>query len=136
MYTDDRNAYRKIFFDTWQKHLKKLPLETVEAQVLEVILAHTEYHALLENPKQFMSQEFLLEENPFFHMSLHIALREQLHFDKPTGIKQIRESLSQNHSAHEAEHLMTTVMAQVMFAAQQSGNAPDEADYLDKLRQL
>lgn len=136
MYTDDRNAYRKIFFDTWQKHLKKLPLETVEAQVLDIILSHPEYHALLDDPKTFMAQEFTLEENPFFHMSLHIALREQLHLDRPAGIRQIAQSLSQKHSTHDTEHMMTTIMAQVMFAAQQSGEAPDEVDYMNKLRKL
>lgn len=136
MYTDDRNAYRKIFFDVWQKYLKKLPLEAVEIQVLAVILNHPEYHALLENPQTFMSQEFALEENPFFHMSLHIALREQLQLDRPAGIKQISQNLLQKYSAHDAEHMMTTVMAQVMFQAQQTGMAPDEGSYLGKLREL
>lgn len=136
MYTDDRNAYRKIFFEVWQKYLKKLPLENVESQVLAIILIHPEYHALLENPQTFMSQEFALEENPFFHMSLHIALREQLQLDRPTGIKEISQNLQKKYDAHDAEHMMTTIMAQVMFAAQQTGVAPDEAAYLSKLREL
>lgn len=136
MYTDDRNAYRKIFFEVWQKYLKKLPLEAVEAQILAVILIHPEYHIVLDDPHTFMSQEFALEENPFFHMSLHIALREQIQLDRPTGIKQISHDLCQKHPAHDAEHMMTTVMAQTMFAAQQTGSAPDEVEYLNKLRQL
>ena len=40
MYTDDRNAYRKIFFDTWQKHLKKLPIEPFETEIIAVINMH------------------------------------------------------------------------------------------------
>lgn len=136
MYTDDRNAYRKIFFEVWQKYLKKLPLEAVEAQILAVILVHPEYHTLLDDPRTFMSQEFALEENPFFHMSLHIALREQIQMDRPAGIKQISQDLSQKHNAHDAEHMMTTIIAQMMFQSQQSGVAPDESQYLLKLKEL
>lgn len=137
MYTDDRNAYRRMFFNVWQKHLKKLLLEPVEAQVLNVILAHPEYHTMLDDPKTFMSQEFELEENPFFHMSLHIALREQLQLDRPAGIKQIYQTLMQKYpTAGDAEHRMTTVLAQVLHQAQTSGQAPDEGVYLIKLRGL
>jgi hypothetical protein len=83
-----------------------------------------------------MRQEFSLEENPFFHMSLHIALREQLQLDRPAGIKEISQQLQTKYDAHDAEHMMTTIMAQVMFAAQQTGVAPDEVEYLTKLREL
>jgi Domain of unknown function (DUF1841) len=137
MYTDDRNAYRKMFFDVWQKHQKKLPLETVEIQVLEIILAHPEYHALLDHPETFMNQDFPVEENPFLHMSLHIALREQLQLDRPAGIKAIYQELLQKHQpAHAAEHYMTTVLAQVLHDAQSSGTPPDENIYLEMLRKL
>ncbi len=137
MYTDDRNAYRKMFFHVWQKHLKKLLLEPVEAQVLNVILAHPEYHAMLDDPNTFMSQEFELEENPFFHMSLHIAVREQLQLDRPAGIKHVYQALLQRYpSAGDAEHQMTTVLAQVLHQAQQTGQPPDENTYLIKLKGL
>lgn len=137
MYTDDRNAYRKMFFHVWQKHLKKLLLEPVEAQVLDVILAHPEYHTMLDDPDTFMSQEFELEENPFFHMSLHIAVREQLQLDRPAGIKHVYQTLLQKYpSSGDAEHQMTTVLAQVLHQAQQTGQAPDENDYLTKLKGL
>jgi hypothetical protein len=137
MYTDDRNAYRKMFFHVWQKHLKQLLLEAVEAQVLNVILAHPEYHAMLDDPNTFMSQEFELEENPFFHMSLHIAVREQLQLDRPAGIKHVYQTLLQKYpSASDAEHQMTTVLAQVLHQAQQTGQTPDENTYLIKLKGL
>lgn len=66
MFTNDRNAYRKAFFTVWQKHAKKLPLDPLETQLLNVMLQHPEYHALLENPKTIENQEFAIEENPFF----------------------------------------------------------------------
>jgi len=137
MYTDDRNAYRKLFFEVWQKHLKKDPLQPVEAQVLAVILTHPEYHKLLDHPKQFMTQEFALEENPFFHMSLHIAVREQLQLDRPAGIRDMyQQLLARFETAEEAEHYMTVTLAEIMYQAQTTGTPPDEREYLDKLKKF
>lgn len=135
MYTDNRDAYRQLFFDVWHKHQKSLPLQPVEQQVLTVILAHPEYHTLLDHPKQFMAQEFELEENPFFHMSLHIAVHEQLALDRPVGVCAVyQQLLSHYQTPHDAEHQMVMVLARVMLKAQQQGVAPDENDYLDELR--
>ncbi len=135
MYTDNRDAYRQLFFDVWAKYQKQLPMQPVEQQVLEVIIAHPEYHALLSSPQQFMTQEFEIEENPFFHMSLHIAIREQLTLDRPTGIKQIHQTLlTKLPSPHDTEHYMATVLARIMHAAQQTGHPPDEQQYLNELK--
>lgn len=135
VYTDNRDAYRQLFFDVWAKYQKQAPLQPVEQQVLAVIIAHPEYHALLNAPQQYMTQEFELEENPFFHMSLHIAIREQLALDRPAGIKQIHQQLLPRFpNAHDAEHYMAVVLARIMHDAQQSGLPPDENNYLDELR--
>ena len=137
MYTDNRNAYRQLFFTTWEKHKKKIPLEPVEAQILDIILAHPEYHAMLEQQKKFANQEFAIEENPFFHMSLHISIREQLSTNRPAGIKEIYQQLvTRFKNQHAAEHKMTTVLAKVIYAAQQSGKMPDEDEYLKRLKEL
>jgi hypothetical protein len=134
MYTDDRNAYRKIFFDVWASHQKKLPLEPVESQVLDVILSHPEYHSMLEQRGKFMSQEFELEENPFFHMSLHIAVREQLQLDRPAGIRlAYQQLLSRHETAFAAEHIMVAMLGTVLHQAQQTGTPPDEQVYLHRL---
>ena len=135
MYSDDRNAYRQLFFTVWQKHQKQEVLQGVEKQVLDVILAHPEYHPLLNQPKQFMTQEFALEENPFFHMSLHIAVREQLQLDRPAGIRATyQQLLTRFTTAVDAEHYMTNVLANILYQAQSNGTPPDEQEYLKQLR--
>ncbi len=137
MYTDNRDAYRQAFFMAWDKYKKQLPLNPVEGQLVEIILVHPEYHALLENPKQCEKQEFTIEENPFFHMSLHVAIREQVRTNRPTGVAEIYQILSkQMDNPHEAEHAMLTCLAQILWQAQQSGAMESEASYLEKLRQL
>ena len=134
MYTNNRDAYRQTFFAAWQKYQKQLPLEPVEKQLIEIMLLHPEYHPLLNHPEAFEKQEFELEENPFFHMSLHLAIREQIRTDRPAGITAVYDALSAR--SEDAEHLMMTCLAQMIWAAQQSGEMPSEEEYLSRLRGL
>lgn len=137
MYTHQREAYRQTFYDAWQKYLKQLPLNPVEAQLVEIILIHPEYHSLLNNVQACQTQEFALEENPFMHMSLHVALREQIRSNRPLGITSIHQALNAQHNdPHQLEHQMMTCLAQVLWESQQSGNPPVETDYLRKLKQI
>jgi hypothetical protein len=134
MYTNNRDAYRQAFFTVWQKYQKKLPLDVVEQQLIEVILLHPEYHKLLVQ-SDLQNQEFALEENPFFHLSLHIAIREQIRMDRPAGIKSIYQQLLIRYP-DEAEHRMMECLAQIMWQAQQTGEAPSEAVFLERLKDL
>jgi hypothetical protein len=135
MYTEDRNAYRNAFNNAWQKHLKKLPLEPFEKEIVAVILSHPEYHALLDSKDT--ATEFEPEENPFLHMSLHISIREQIRTDRPTGILLIYQILLTQHGNElDVEHMMMTVLANMLWQAQQSGEMPSENSYLEKLKEL
>ena len=136
MFTDDRNAYRRSFFEAWQKHLKQLPLEPLEAQLVSVMQAHPEYHALLNNEKQFLTQAFEPEENPFMHLSLHLAVREQIQLNRPNGITALyQQALEKFPESHEAEHELVDTLGQLLWHAQQNGLPPDEDVYLDTLRE-
>lgn len=44
MFSSERDELRKMYFTAWEKHLKKLPIEPLEAQIIEIILQHPEYH--------------------------------------------------------------------------------------------
>src|SRR5579872_2059838 len=91
MSSKERENMRKIFFDVWNKHQNKELLEPLEAHILSVILQHPEYHDLLNQAKN-LEQNFS-EQNPFLHMSLHLALEEQIKTDRPAGIKAIYAKL-------------------------------------------
>lgn len=137
MYSNNRDAYRQAFFTAWQKYQKKIPLEAVEAQLIDIILLHPEYHSLLDKNNINQTPEFALEENPFFHMSLHLAMREQLHTNRPAGMALIHQQLiAKYHHAHDVEHQMMACLSQMMWKAQQTGVAPNETEYLEKLRAL
>lgn len=135
MYTNNRDAYRQTFFMAWQKYQKKLPLEPIEAQLIDIILLHPEYQPLLD-ANTCQQQEFALEENPFFHMSLHLAIREQCHTNRPIGISPLYQQLTAKYNAHEAEHQMMQCLAQFIYLAQQTGAMPNEEHYLEKLKLL
>jgi hypothetical protein len=136
MFSSDRDAMRKIFFDAWRKHQEKIPLEPLEAQLIDIILLHPEYQALLDNPEQFQAVNFD-ETNPFLHLSLHLAIREQIKTNRPLGVTAIHETLCQRwQDTHLVEHNMFECLAQLLWEAQQSGKMADEETYLEKLRML
>lgn len=134
MYTNNRDAYRLMFFTVWEKHLKKMSLEPIEAQLIDIILMHPEYHSILEKPASYQSQEFSIEENPFVHMSLHLAILEQIQTDRPKGIKLIHQKLiKQFENEHDALHSMMGCLAKILWTAQQNGETPSEEEYLKSL---
>jgi hypothetical protein len=134
MFSQERDQLRKVFFDACRKHENKLPLEPLEAQVLDVILMHPEYHFYLTNQEAYQSKDFT-EGNPFLHMSLHISVREQISTNRPAGITLIYEKLCQRFGdTHLAEHHMADCLAEIIWQAQRDGTPPDEKNYLHRLR--
>jgi|SRR5579862_8965528 len=137
MFSNDRDGYRKVYFETWEKYQKGLALLPLEKQLIEVILLHPEYHILLNEPKRYQGLSFAPEENPFIHMSLHMSILEQIQMNRPQGILNIYNTLlEKNQDAHEAIHQMMACLAQVMWEAQQNGIMPQEEEYLKKLQNI
>jgi hypothetical protein len=134
-----RNALRAAYREAWRKWRDRTPMQPLEAQIADVIAEHPEYQPLLQS-EEALQQDFPAlagSENPFLHMGLHLALREQLNTKRPAGISAIRERLARRlGSGHAAEHRMIEVLASVLWEAQRSGRAADDAAYLERLRQL
>lgn len=134
-----RDELRRRYLNAWQRHRDGLPLEPLDAQIADVVSLHPEYHALLEDPDA-SNQSFSVEQgrsNPFLHMGLHLAIREQVGTRRPAGIDTVHQRLAQRlGDVHEAEHRMIEVLAETLWEAQRGGIAPDEQRYLDRLRKL
>src|SRR5687768_8813563 len=88
MFNPSREAVRETFFAAWRKYRAGEPLVGIEALALDIMLLHPEYHAALAEPERARERDYVDESNPFLHMSLHVALEEQLSIDQPTGIAQ------------------------------------------------
>ena len=139
MFSQDRESIRGYFIAVWNKYLQKKPLEPLEQQVLAVILEHPEYHELLSDMESALTNDYPPEagkSNPFLHMGMHIAIREQVGINRPPGIAAIYESLVMKTSGdtHAAEHLMLECLGESLWHARNEGMLPDETGYMDCLR--
>lgn len=134
MFNPTRDEARRFFFDTWRKYRNQKTLSDMEGLVLEVILKHPEYHDLLENPDNYLDRDYspgLGETNPFLHMSMHLAIEEQLSIDQPPGLKtRYQQILEKCGDAHEAQHRVMDCLAEMIWQAQRNGTAPDPDVYL------
>jgi hypothetical protein len=131
---------RRMYLEAWRKFSARAPLEPLEAQLAAVIAEHPEYVAWLEAGEQALGAEFTPEggrENPFLHMGLHLAIREQVSTNRPPGIADIYQKLSARlGGTHAAEHAMLEPLAETLWDAQRQGRVPDEQSYLERLRKL
>jgi len=131
---------RAAWRSAWQRYLERLPLAPLQAQMAEVVALHPEYHALLfgsPDPQGAAPDAAAALGQAFLHLSLHLALREQLSTDRPRGIVQLHRQLSAScREAHDAEHRMMRVLEQTLWEAQRAGRMPDESQYLEALHRL
>ncbi|HEV8333194.1 MAG TPA: DUF1841 family protein [Steroidobacteraceae bacterium] len=135
-----RDELRRVYVEAWRKRRAGLPVEPLEAQVADVIELHPEYHAALERSGEMLTRDFTPaggQSNPFLHMGLHLAVRDQVATDRPAGLRQAFASLAQRlGSTHEAEHRIIECLAEAMWEAQRSGRPPDEKAYLEAVLRL
>jgi Domain of unknown function (DUF1841) len=137
---ESRTQMRRRYLEAWRKFSAREALEPLDAQLAAVIAEHPEYIGWLQSGEEALGAEFTPEggrENPFLHMGLHLAIREQVATDRPAGTASIHRELARRHGdAHAAEHLMIEVLAETLWESQRSGRAPDERAYLERLRGL
>lgn len=134
MFNPSRDDVRRFFFSVWGKYRSGQPLEGAERMAIEIIIAHPEYHAILDNPERFLERDYspaLGETNPFLHMSMHLAIAEQLSIDQPAGIRKRFEQLSSlTGDPLNAQHEVMDCLAEMIWQAQRQGMPYDPALYL------
>lgn len=139
-YGDTIEDTRHMFFTSWDKFQRKQPLLPIEETIVQVILAHPEYHKILENHEAFKQHTYypeLGETNPFLHMGLHIAVREQVATDRPNGIHALYGDLVERYKDPLAvEHLIMDRLAECLWLSQKNNVPPDETQYLNSLSVL
>ena len=137
MFNPTREQVRRFFCEAWRKHRERLPLEGAEVTAADLIAEHPEYHALLEASDAAVEKEFTPENgqtNPFLHLSLHLAIAEQISIDQPPGIRAAYQALRQRLEVHDAEHAVMECLGETLWKAQRAGTAIDTAGYLACLR--
>ena len=138
MFNPSRDEARSFLFDAWRKFRAGEPLTALEAAAVEVMGRHPEYHALLEAPCKHADRDYRPEQgeaNPFLHLSMHLAIGEQVSIDQPPGIRAAIEQLAGAlGSSHDAEHEVMDCLGETLWQAQRTGTAPDTGVYLECLR--
>ena len=134
MFNPSREQARRFFCESWRKHRERLVLEGAEATAADLIAEHPEYHALLEDPRAAVEREFTPEGgqmNPFLHLSLHLAIAEQISIDQPPGIKAAYAALRRTLDVHDAEHAIMECLGETLWRAQRNNAPMDGEAYLD-----
>jgi hypothetical protein len=133
-----RAQLRQSYADAWRKQRARSPLTPQESMIADVIDLHPEYQAVVEDAEiavAFESDAASPAENPFLHMGLHLAIREQVSIDRPPGIRELQRSLaSRLGDMHSAEHALMEALAETLWEAQRAGRPPDEGHYLERAR--
>ena len=134
MFNPSRDQARQFLFDAWRKYREQSLLTELESIALEHILAHPEYHKLLDQPEKSLDRDWLPEmgeTNPFLHLSMHLAISEQLSIDQPAGIKACYSRLCQHlGDEHTAQHTVMDCLAEMIWRSQRDGVPPDGEAYL------
>jgi hypothetical protein len=128
-----RDQLRQSYLDAWRKQRSGTILSPLEAMIAEVIGVHPEYQPLLEDSVKALAADSAAEPaaNPFLHLGLHMAVREQVSIDRPPGVRALHQRLeARSGDAHRADHLLMDALAETLWEAQRAGRAPDEARYL------
>ena len=141
MFVQDRDSARRFFLDTWSRHKSMVMLEPLEKLVIGVILEHPEYHPLLDDldgAMSFGTEPGSGSENPFMHMGMHIAIREQVQADRPMGITKLYSAMiARGHTdQHNLEHKMMECLGGSLWRAQRENRLPDENEYLECIKKL
>ena len=137
-YGDERDETRQFFFTVWEKMQAKAPLLPLEAQIADVLEWHPEYMGLFSKDDS-KDADYTIEKgesNPFLHMGMHLALREQLSTNRPSGIQDMHQQYCEAlGDVHIAEHMMIESLGEILWQAQRNHQAPDEHKYLQLLNE-
>ena len=136
MFSQDRKKQRKFVAKSWQKYTSNKPLEPLEKQLVSIIEIHPEYQHLIGN----IESEYFPEQghvNPFLHINLHFALRDQLSLNQPRGIKEVHQKLIEQYTdLHIVEHLMMECIAEMIYISQKNNTIMDQESYINCITSL
>jgi hypothetical protein len=132
-----RDQARQFLIDAWAKRRQRLPATPMETLAADLIELHPEYHELLE-AADALTREWTPEQgetNPFLHLSMHLAIEEQLSIDQPPGILAAFKLLqSRRGDRHDALHAVLECLGEMLWRAQRSKLPPDGEAYIDCVR--
>ena len=137
MFDPSREQARQFFVDAWRKHKSREILTQMEVIGADLVAHHPEYHSLLEATDS-VQKDFSPEDgqvNPFLHLSLHLAIEEQLSINQPPGIREAFEQCQARHGdRHAALHDVLEALGETIWRAQRDKAPLDGLAYVEAVR--
>ena len=72
--------------------------------------------------------------NHFHHMSLHLAIGDQISIDQRPANRARYEALRRRLDVHETEHVILECLGETLWRSQRDGKPMDAVYYLESLR--
>jgi len=139
MFAPSQEEVRRFFREAWKKHCEQSVLTPMESMAADIIALHPEYHQSVEAVTQSPGPQSGLKSDgssAFLHLSLHLAIEEQISIDQPTGLRgEFQRLLAKFGDRHAATHAILECLGETVWKAQREGAPPDSAAYLDRVRQ-
>jgi hypothetical protein len=141
MFNPSREQVRLFFLNTWKKYHQQVPLSQAESLSLQWMSRHPEYFAVFEDSTDTVLQRDYQPEdqetNPFLHLSMHLAIAEQISIDQPPGIHAAFAALCQKYQdEHSAAHAVFDCLAEQIYQQQRNGLAFSGERYLASIQAL
>jgi Domain of unknown function (DUF1841) len=142
MFNPSRDDVRRFFCEVFQRQRDGAPLTPLQAQAARWIDQHPETPALLGEDESARAADFSVDRgqsNPFLHLSMHLALDEQLAIDQPQGIRAVFAAIAaRTGDEHTAAHEAFGCLGEILWRSQRASLPADMASinsiYLDCLR--
>ena len=129
MFNPSRDQAREFWFVAWAKFQAQTQLTGLEKIAIEIAVRHPDYHAMLERTDANVTRDFPPEAgatNPYLHLSMHMAIAEQIGINQPVGITEIYKTLcEQKGEEHAAQHEVMDCLGEMIWHAQRHRTAPD-----------
>ncbi len=136
MFDPNRDQVRTFFIQAWQKRQANSVLTPLEDMAADLVQRHPEYHGDLMD-EQALATDYSVDQgrtNPFLHLSMHLAIAEQISIDHPPGIRKVYSQLASRMDEHDAIHEIMECLGQVIWEAQRLGTPLDNDTYLELLK--
>lgn len=134
MFNPNQHDVRQFFCETYQKTIERTILTPLESIASHWIVQHPEYQAELTNADTAKDADYSFEKgktNPFLHLSLHLAIAEQISINRPMGITPLFTALAEQfQSEHEAHHVLMECLANTLWESQRHQQPYDDAVYV------
>lgn len=125
MFNPSKDDVRRFFCDVWRKHLDGDLVSPLEATALDWMVRHPEYEKEFADVEVALTRQYAVDQghsNPFLHMSMHLAIAEQLSIDQPPGVRALFQKLvTRCGDEHHAIHEMMECLGEVVWSSQRAG---------------